>query len=120
MESTNFNYGDKYRFYWNAKTNTVICTTLYKGETIRGVAKCSPEDYFDIEAGKKLAYLRCKRKFLHKKLKRAQKVYDDAAREYARAQNMFGTAMEFMEDVEIQLDMLHSELSKFEYKLNKQ
>ena len=118
MESTNFNYGDKYRFYRNSKTNMVVCTTIYKGETIRGTAKCSPEDHFDIEAGKRLAYLRCKRKFLHKKLKRAQKVYADAAREHAKAQNTYGVALEFMEDVEFQLETLNNELAKFERELN--
>ena len=111
-------YGEKYRFYHNADNGTIVCTTIYKGETVRGIAKCSPEDNFNIEAGKKLAYLRCKRKFLRKKLKRAQKVYTDAAREYAKAQNMYGVATEFVEDVEIQLDALNNELSKFERELN--
>lgn len=111
-------YGEKYRFYHNVDNGTVVCTTIYKGETVRGIAKCSPEDCFDVEAGKKLAYLRCKRKFLRKKLKHSQKVYSDAIRNHAKTQYMLGVALEFTEDVEIQLELLNNELSKFERKLN--
>lgn len=111
-------YGDKYHFYHNTTNGIIVCTTIYKGQIIRGIAKCSPEDNFDIETGKKLAYLRCKRKFTHKKLKRAQAVYFDAARAYAKAKYDFNTAHEFVEDVEIQLNILDNELAQFEQELN--
>lgn len=77
-----------------------------------------PEDDFDIEAGKRLAYLRCKRKFLRKKLKRAEIVHAEAIREYAKAQNTLAVASEFMEDVKMQLDVLNDDLAQFEQKLN--
>lgn len=111
-------YGEKYRFYHNAVNGTVVCTTLYKGQTVRGTAKCSPEDNFDIEVGKKLAYLRCRQKFMRKKLKRAQQVYAETVKEYAKIQNMHGVAIEFMEDVEIQLEQINNALSKFKKQLN--
>ena len=111
-------YGEKYHFYHNTENGIVVCTTLYKGQIVRGTAKCSPEDSFNIEVGKKLAYLRCKQKFMHKKLKRARKVYADTVREYAKAQSAYGVAQEFVTDVEIQLDMLNDELTNFQRKLN--
>ena len=111
-------YGEKYHFYHNSENGTVVCTTIYKGKIIRGTAKCSPEDDFDIEAGKRLAYLRCKQKFLRKKLKRAEIVHTEAIREYAKAQNMFAVASEFVEDVKMQLDVLNDDLAQLEQKLN--
>lgn len=111
-------YGEKYHFYHSAESGTVVCTRAYKGRIIRGTAKCSPEDDFDIEAGKKLAYLRCRQKFMQKKLKRAQAVYFDVARAYAKAKYDFNTAHEFVQDVEIQLSILDNELAQFEQTLN--
>ena len=111
-------YGEKYHFYHNADNGTIVCATMYKGQMVRGIAKCNPEDCFDAETGKRLAYLRCKQKFLRKKLKRAKNVRDNAVREYAKARNMYHIAVEFTEDVELQLKVLNSELDEFERKLN--
>ena len=110
-------YGEKYRFYHNFEDNTVVCITFYKGRTIRGIAKCDPEDDFDLEAGKKLAYLRCRQKFVARKCKRAHKVCDDAFVTVAQAQNNLYKALEFAEDVEIQLENINRELADFESKL---
>ena len=111
------NYGEKYRFYYHAETNTVVCTTMYKGQTVRGVAKCNPEDRFNLETGKKLAYLRCKKKFAHKKLCRAEKAYADAVTVEARAHNNLCKAAEFVDDSNYQLDLVTDELTNFEREL---
>ena len=47
----------RYRFI--ETNNKVICISTYAKKVVRGVAKCSPNDNFDIEIGKKLAQLRC-------------------------------------------------------------
>ena len=107
-------YGEKYHFYHNVETGVVVCTRLYKGQIVRGTAKCDPNDYFDIETGKKLAYLRCKRKMLSKKLKRAKQVRAETIREYARVQNAYRAAGEFIDEVVMQLDILDNELAQFE------
>ena len=111
-------YGDKYRFYHNADNGIIVCTTTYKGKTVRGTAKCSPEDNFDINTGKKLAYLRCKTNFMHKKYQRARKVCEDTTRAYAKAQNARDAAFEFADDVAFQYTTLYNELAKFEQELN--
>ena len=52
------NFVPKYRYYTNGK-NVVIAVASYAGQTIRGVAKCSEQDEFDLETGKELAAVRC-------------------------------------------------------------
>lgn len=111
------NYGEKYHFYHNADTGTIVCTTLYKGQMVRGIAKCSPEDNFDIEVGKKLAYLRCKQKFAQKKLKRAHNAYLDAITVESRAKHNLSKAAEFVDDSHCQLELISDELINFEYDL---
>lgn len=52
------NFVPKYRYYTNGK-NIVVAVASYAGQTIRGVAKCSEQDEFDLEIGKELAAARC-------------------------------------------------------------
>ena len=108
------NYGDKYHFYHNAATNTIVCTTTYKTHTIRGVAKCDPDDNFDLETGKRLAYLRCRLKYAQKKAKRSLVAYRDAAYAEARARNHLNNMIDFVQDSEEQVNVASNELIKFE------
>lgn len=120
LEKTNADiatYGEKYNFYSHEASKTIVCTTMYKGQMVRGVAKCSPEDNFDINLGKKLAYLRCKEKFSRKKLARAHKAYAEAVEIEARADNNLWKAAEFVDDSNYQLELTRNELSRFEHEL---
>lgn len=110
-------YGEKYHFYHNADNGTIVCTTMYKGHMVRGTAKCSPEDNFNIETGKKLAYLRCKEKFSRKKLRRAHGAHKEAVIAEARAKNNLGKAIDFVNDSNYQLELATNELIKFEHEL---
>lgn len=65
MKSKNF----EYKYIVNGRT--VIALSHYAGRTVRGVAKCSPEDEFDVEFGKKLAAARCDLKIAEKRCSRA-------------------------------------------------
>ncbi len=91
-------YGIKYQFYYNEDKNSVVCTTVYKGQTIRAIAKCDPEDTFNLEVGKKIAYLRCKQKFARKKLIHAGAVYRDSFSKYERSKRNLDKAAEFVSD----------------------
>lgn len=66
---------DKYHFYIANKVTgepyKVIATSTYGGRTIRGMAKCSPDDNFDIAKGKELAAARCNLKVAEKRSRRA-------------------------------------------------
>lgn len=111
-------YGEKYHFYYHEENRTIVCTTLYKGQMVRGIAKCNPDDEFNLEGGKKLAYLRCKAKFARKKLRRATKARDDAFIVANRANHYLEKAREFVADSEMLLDNALNELKEFEAKLN--
>lgn len=107
-----FLYGDKCNFYLDKNTKTVICTTTYKNESIRGVAKCNPEDVFDVDIGKVLAYSRCKQKLAKKKLQHARKVYGNALRDEDKARRNLLKAFSFVHDSE---EYLHE--SNYELKI---
>ena len=47
----------KYQFY--SFNNTIIALSHYKGKIIKGIAKCHPDDEFNLEKGKELAMVRC-------------------------------------------------------------
>lgn len=64
------------RFYFSADKK-VIAVSNDAGKTIKGVAKCSPEDEFDVEKGKKLAAARCNAKVTERRRKRAAADYDE-------------------------------------------
>lgn len=62
------NFVPKYRYYTNGE-NVVVAVASYAGRTIRGVAKCSEQDEFDLETGKKLAAARCAMKIARARVK---------------------------------------------------
>ena len=111
-------YGNKYHFYYHEENRTVVCTTLYKGQMVRGISKCDPEDEFDLEFGKLYAYLRCHAKFARKKLKHALKVERDAFVVANRAKYRLDKACEFVSDSEVQLENALNELHEFEANFN--
>lgn len=39
--------------------NVVMAIAKHRGKTFKGIAKCDPQDEFNLEYGKKLARLRC-------------------------------------------------------------
>lgn len=50
----------------------VIAVSSFAGQTVRGVAKCAPNDTFDLEYGKRLAIARCASKIAEKRAVRAE------------------------------------------------
>lgn len=73
---------DKYSFYTATKVDgepyRVIAVSTYAGRRVRGVAKCAPDDTFDMEKGKALAAARCAVKVAHKRLDRANRKWNEA------------------------------------------
>ena len=74
----------RYRFYDNGK-DTVICVSSYAGKRVRAVAKCAPEDEFDLEAGKKLAQARVDVIITQKRVARAHRKFNDAVKQLEAA-----------------------------------
>lgn len=63
----------------------VIAISTYAGRTVKGVAKCHPNDTFDVEFGKKLAAARCNEKIAYKRLTRALNKFGEAVDESVAA-----------------------------------
>ena len=64
----------------------------------RGVAKCSPEDDFNIETGKSLAAARCNAKVAVKRVKNAQKKWNEAVQAYLKAEKHMRKMAQYYED----------------------
>ena len=60
-----------YKYFHESGDNKVIAVSTYAGKTVRGVAKCAPEDDFNLMAGMELAASRCNLKVARKRLHRA-------------------------------------------------
>jgi hypothetical protein len=59
----------RYTFY--KQGNNVICVSHYAGKTVKGIARCAPDDVYDENFGKSLAQLRCDIKVAEKRYKAA-------------------------------------------------
>ena len=62
----------KYKYIIDEKNRTVVALSTFAGMTVRGVARCAPEDAWNVELGKQLAEARCSAKIAHKRLRRAE------------------------------------------------
>ena len=62
----------KYKYVIDEEKRTIVALSTFAGRPVRGVARCAPNDTWDVEAGKKLAEARCAIKIAHKRLQRAE------------------------------------------------
>ena len=104
----------RYRFY--VTNNKVICVSSYMGRTVRGVAKCSPNDTFNKEFGMKLAQARCDYKVAVKRYERALQKSDeadaavDAAQEYAdKMADYYWAAQDYVDETVSTIEALLEE-----------
>lgn len=87
---------EKYKYYQAG--NKVIAVSSFAGRTVRGVAKCNPNDTFDLEKGKKLAALRCNEKVARRRFARACHKEEDALRAYITAEHHYDAMIWYEED----------------------
>ena len=81
----------KYIFY--TTKNKVIAVSTYAGKVVKGVAKCNPNDNFDLEKGKKLAAARCN-------LKVAKKRHNNAIKQLKEARIVLSKSYKRVDDME--------------------
>ena len=86
----------EYRYVFTG--NKIIAISSYAGRTVKGVAKCHPNDEFDLEAGKALAAARCNKKIAAKRWARALKKYNEAFDEMNRIVEEYDKARSYMMD----------------------
>ena len=90
-----------YKYYVDGKNRMVIAICRYAGRNVRGTAKCSPDDEFDIELGKKLATARCEEKKAKIKIQNASAKYLEASLAAEKAKRrLFKMQQYFMDAVD--------------------
>lgn len=102
------------RVHVDSDAKVVVATSTYAGKTVRGVARCHPNDEFDMDKGIQLAVYRCNLKVADKRQERAfrkvkeaklalyeAQVFLDKMLDY-RAQSVFDylSAKDDLEDIE--------------------
>lgn len=104
------NYNYKYVVIPGKK---IIAISTYAGRTVKGVAKCHPNDEFDVEFGKKLAAARCNEKVAGKRFQRAANKYREAAVEYIAADEKVKRMRDYALDASAAWEEARSEVNKF-------
>lgn len=66
------------RVHVDSDAKVVVATSTYAGKTVRGVARCHPNDEFDIDKGIQLAVYRCNLKVADKRQARAYRKVKEA------------------------------------------
>ena len=98
---------DKYKYFQYKNENggtTIAAASTYGGHTVKGYAKCNPEDKFDFEKGQELAAARCNMKIANKRVARAAEKYMEAVALVAEAQLHFEEMKQYYMDAVDQAD----------------
>lgn len=66
------------RVHVDSDAKVVVATSTYAGKTVRGVARCHPNDEFDMDKGIQLAVYRCNLKVADKRQARAARKVKEA------------------------------------------
>lgn len=103
----------KYVYY--RSDNKIIALSTYAGKTVKGYAKCSPEDEFSNETGKELAAARCNARVAVKRVKNAQKKWHEAVQACLKAERHMNAMAKYYED---SVDRLKIAEAQVEYILN--
>jgi hypothetical protein len=93
-----------YSFHVDEEGKKIIAVTHYAGRAVRGIAKCAPEDTFDIELGCKIAVARCEIKVARAKIRNAAAKYLEAAKAADAAQKRYDNMKQYYMDAVDQLD----------------
>ena len=81
--------------------NVVSALSSFGGKTVKGTAKCDPNDAYSKEYGEKLAQTRCNTKVAKKRVKWASLKLAQAKRDLARAQVRVGKMEDYYADAQL-------------------
>lgn len=108
---------NNYKVYVDEKNKTVIAVCRYAGRNIRAVAKCAPEDTFNIEFGTKLAKARCDLKVARAKNQNASAAYmkasiaaDEAQRKYDKMKQYYIDSVDQFDEAYATVDSIIKEI----------
>ena len=109
---------EKYKYYQYKNENggtTIAAASTYAGKTVKGYAKCDPNETFDEAKGKELAAARCNHKISAKRVARAAKKYLDATMAMQDAQVHLDAMRQYYMDAVDQFDEAVAELANLEH-----
>lgn len=87
----------EYKYKVDEENKVVVALSTFAGRPVSGVARCAPNDVFDVAIGKKIAAARCDLKIAARRKKRAEYCAAVAANEaaywaaYAEKMNQYKT-----------------------------
>ena len=100
------------KYIINPTKKYVIAIVKSDGKAVKGVAKCSPNDTFDEEVGKRLAAARCKVKVMKKQAESASR-YVELYRELKEgAERKLAEHEQFAWDCWLKVDNAEAELKE--------
>ena len=94
---------DRYNYVVIPEKKKVVAYSTYAGQSVRGIAKCAPDDEFDVEFGKKLAAARCNVKVARKRFKRALEQRDAAWDNFIKAEDQLMKEEDYVDDSNVAL-----------------
>ena len=109
---------EKYKYYQYKNENggtTIAAASTYAGKTVKGYAKCDPNETFNEAKGKELAAARCNHKISAKRVARAAKKYLDATMAMQEAQVHLDAMRQYYMDAVDQFDEAEAELANLEH-----
>ena len=89
---------DWYKFVVRDDKREIICISHYAGRTVKGVAKCAPNDNWDIEYGRRLAQARCDYKIAKMRKKNAVKLLAMTENQIDQLRRKFAKARQYLVD----------------------
>lgn len=102
-----------YRYFTDGKT-IVVALSSYAGRPVKGVAKCGPDDTFDLEKGKALAAARCNFKIAYKRKERATTKYYASVAEFQNAQKKLDDVCDYLKNSDAALKQAVKDLKDLE------
>ena len=105
------------QYTYHVTEDKVYCITKFAGKAIKGVAKCDPEDTFNLDTGKGLSKCRCNAKIATKKHKIACDKLEEARTRLIEATKYMHIALENFNDTYKKMCEVNLELEEFENKL---
>lgn len=90
----------KYSFYTKPAENNldIIAVSTFAGKTVKGIAKCHPNDKFDQTKGMNIAAARCAEKIARKRVKRAESCLEKAHKALEEAQTQVSRMEAYVDD----------------------
>ena len=103
-----------YKYNVNEVERKIECLSSFAKKPVSGIAKCDPDDAFNVETGKKLAKLRCDYKVSKKRRKKALENYQKALADFEAARDRLSHASEYVVDSFIEAEQAKRDLTTFE------